>query len=274
VAGRNAGGTSAAAYSDGKHQKQDITMATHMADLILSNSNDTLFRGWGKAISDRFTAFGWVKTADTGQIDWTTVLAPTTTNQARGYEIWRMADTLQATAPVFLKIWYGSSAWIHTGPAIWIMLGTGSDGTGNLTGQVGTQIHQAFYAEASSTVGYRCIFSGDTSRFNMCLGINRDDNHYYLWLSIERSKDVSGADTAEGVIRMGQAFNGAHQQFLPMSGPIPPNESNLGCMGPQQGTGVTGSDVILYPIFPFNADMKNPVRGAAGYFNPDPAGWS
>lgn len=246
-------------------------MATHMADLILDSSTDANFREWGKAISDRFAAFGWVKSADTGQIDWSTVTTTTSSNSVRGYEIWRMADTFQATAPVFLKIEYstGGSSYPQE-PKIFVTLGTGSNGSGGLTGQVGTRVVQGFYGSPSATTRYRCVFSGDVNRFNMCLGVNTGSGYYHLWLNVERSKDASGADTAEGAIRMGSSYSGgAHQHFLPMSGTIPPNENTIGCMGPAAGTGVSGSDVILYPIFPFNADMKNPVRGAVGYFKAD-----
>ena len=244
-------------------------MAAVTMDLILSNAGDANFRAWGKAISDRFAAFGWAKTADTGQIDWATVLAPTSTNQIRGYEVWRMNDALQAQAPVFLKIEYGSSAAIMSGPSLWFTLGTGSNGTGGLTGQVGTRVVQYLYNEASTTTAYRCIFSGDAGRFNMCLGLTRDSSDHFLWINIERSKDAAGADTGEGVHRCGRAYNGQHSQFLPVSGPIPPNEGDIGCVGPGAGAGSTGADVMLYPVFPFNVKMLNPVRGAVGYVKSD-----
>lgn len=245
-------------------------MAAAMMDLVLSNTGDANFRTWGKAVSDRLAAFGWVKTADTGQIDWATVTTPSAYNTARGYEVWRMADALQAQAPVFMKLEYGSgSGGSPAALGIWITLGTATNGAGTLTGQVGTRVQFSFSNEPSSTVAYRCVFSGDPGRFGMCLGVNTENANVYLWVVVERSKDAAGADTAEGVYRCGASWAGWQSQFLPMTGIVPANENNLGCMGPGAGTGMSGSDVVLYPIYPFNIDMKPPIRGAAGYFKSD-----
>jgi hypothetical protein len=244
-------------------------MAAVMMDLILSNSSDASFRGWGKAIGDRLAAFGWARGADTGQIDWATVAAPTTTDQVRGYEMWRMNDALQGQAPVFLKLEYGSGSNNSHGPGLWLTVATGSNGAGTLTGQVGSRVQQTFWGQASATVPYRCVFSGDAGRFAMCLGINRDDVGTFIWLDVERSKDAAGADTAVGVYRCGRGYNIAHAQFLPMSGPIPPNENEIACVPPSTGAGMVGMDVVLYPVFPLNVRVLNPVRGVVGYLKTD-----
>jgi hypothetical protein len=52
------------------------------------------------------------------------------------YAVYRMADALQATAPIFMRITYGSGNF-GTGtpvPAFWVTLGTGSNGAGVITG--------------------------------------------------------------------------------------------------------------------------------------------
>src|SRR6186997_665737 len=100
-----------------------------------TNSSDANFRVWGAYISSKLLAGGMVQTADTGQINWTTVLTPTGINTYAGYEIWRFADALQASAPVYFKIEYGEGSNVD-GPAVRVKFGTGSDGAGNLTGNV------------------------------------------------------------------------------------------------------------------------------------------
>jgi hypothetical protein len=242
-------------------------MAAVTMDLVLSNSTDATFRGWGKAISDRLAAFGSVKTADTGQIDWTTVLTPNTSSQMRGYEVWRMADALQAQAPVFMKIEYGSGG-LTVAPGLAVTLATGSNGAGTLAGQVGARVALVTSTDMT-TAPWRCVFSGDPGRLGFCLAVNKDDPSNCTWLVVERTKDASGADTAEGVFRCGMATISPHQQLLPFTGIIPPQEMSIGCMGPGAGTGALGSEVVLYPINPFNIEMKNPIRGAAGYFKAD-----
>jgi hypothetical protein len=245
-------------------------MATAMIDLILSSSTDTLFRGWGKAVSDQIAAFGWVKTADTGQIDWTTITAPTTASQARGYEVWRMADALQAQAPFFIKMEYGSGGYDKNSAGLWITVGTGTNGAGTITGQVSPRAQFGSMYDMGTAVPYRCVFSGDPGRLAFCLGVNRDDGNLYLWAVVERSKDAAGADTTEGVVRLTRGvYGGVNSHFLPYTGPIPPNETSFPCLAPVASTGVVGSDVVLYPVYPFNGDMKNPVRGCMGYFKAD-----
>jgi hypothetical protein len=46
-----------------------------------------------------------------------------------GYEVWRFNDAQQATAPIFLKFEFGSNV-----PTVKITVGTGSNGSGTITG--------------------------------------------------------------------------------------------------------------------------------------------
>lgn len=105
--------------------------------LAPTNSTDALFRVWGSAVSTALAAVGLVKTTDTGQIDWTTVVKPTATSQSRGYEIWRFADALQATHPVFLRLDYGSGNYAINNPGLHVSIGTDTDGAGLLRSATG-----------------------------------------------------------------------------------------------------------------------------------------
>lgn len=94
------------------------------------------FQAWGSALSAAMQAVGLQQSADTGQINWTTVTIAVTANYVAGYEIYHFTDTLQSTSPVFIKIEYGTGSVSQTtnSPAIWVTVGTGSDGAGNITG--------------------------------------------------------------------------------------------------------------------------------------------
>lgn len=96
------------------------------------------FQAWGSAISAAIRACGFAATADTGQINWTTVASPTTNNAVAGYEIYAFNDTLQSTSPVYFKLSYGSGSYHASStngyPQLLITVGTGTDGAGNLTG--------------------------------------------------------------------------------------------------------------------------------------------
>lgn len=104
-------------------------MTTKTWDFTPDHQNDAGFRAWGKDLSDSIAQVGMVKTADTGQIDWTTVLRPAV-NTFAGYEIWRFVDS-----SVFIKLWYGSAGTASV-PMFSVQVGTGSNGSGTLTGVV------------------------------------------------------------------------------------------------------------------------------------------
>ena len=75
--------------------------------LVCDNGSNANFRAWGSAISAALAAMGWTQTADTGQVNWSTVTVPAA--GAYVYEIWQPADAFQ-TGPTqyFLKLEYGN----------------------------------------------------------------------------------------------------------------------------------------------------------------------
>jgi hypothetical protein len=107
-------------------------MTTHTTTTALRHDSDANFRLWGAEMKAALAAVGLVQTADTGQINWVTVARPATNTDA-GYEIWRFNDTAQSTLPIFMKIHYGTFSTAN-GPRIRVSFGSGSDGSGSLTG--------------------------------------------------------------------------------------------------------------------------------------------
>jgi hypothetical protein len=107
----------------------------------IAHANDANFRAWGSDLSAAFAEVGLVQTADTGQIDWATVTRPGISTAA-GYEIWRYTDST-----VFMKIEYGTGTGAVT-PGVWLTVGTGSNGSGTLTGTVSDR--RSIYNNASS----------------------------------------------------------------------------------------------------------------------------
>jgi hypothetical protein len=183
-----------------------------------TNSSDVLFRAWGKALSDAMTAVGFVKTADTGQIDWATVLAPTSVTY-QGYEIRQFTDALQSTNPVFVKIEYGSYS-LAADPCLKISIGVGSDGSGNLTGDYSSYMHMATHGSNTTTLS-PCIVSGDTNRIEVAMFI--DATVYNISFFIERVKDDSGNDSDDGIdliwqSNAAQGNAGMYQRFFPKKG--------------------------------------------------------
>lgn len=79
-------------------------------------------------------AAGLTQTADTGQVNWVTVTRPGVSTNG-GFEIWRFNDTAHATAPIFIRIDYGTGT-AATRPRLQLTVGTGSNGSGTITGSV------------------------------------------------------------------------------------------------------------------------------------------
>jgi hypothetical protein len=175
-------------------------MSTSTSTTLATNSSAANFRSWGKAIDDQFTALGWVRTSDTGQINWTTVAVPSGAGVFMGYSIFRMADTLQSTTPIFLKVEYGSSSAATATPAIRITVGQSTNGTGSITGNAIAPVAinaPGTYATADA-VSY---YSGSTGWFVMATWVSASvATNTGIFFSIERTKDTTGADNAEGVL--------------------------------------------------------------------------
>jgi hypothetical protein len=246
-------------------------MSTSTATLTPSNSSDAAFRAWGSAIGTALTAAGWVQTSDTGQINWTTVLAPVATQTVQGYELWRMNDTLQATTPIFLKLEFGSGT-VATNPSIWFQLASGSLGDGRLGGQPTTRFQLTATASTAST----SYFSGDTNRWSMAL--HTSSSALTHCLVIERTHDASGVDTAEGACLMARGLNGTvYQQYWHgLLGSAPAESSTLGALTPSTGTtGLSGTQLALYPLMFVKlggAFHSVPMRDVIMYFANDIAG--
>lgn len=173
-----------------------MTTATFLSKAQLTT--DAIFRTWGKGLSDAIQAVGLVKTADTGQIDWLTVLAPTTPDQICGYEIFRFNDALQATSPIFIKISYGSGAYgvsATTCPYIKTAVGKGSDGSGNLTNILHIERNTYTSGNSNSTNYNSYVSSGDGSMLAFTLWpMSSMDTHGYRFV-LERSRDAIGLPT-------------------------------------------------------------------------------
>lgn len=240
-----------------------------------TNSSDANFRTWGSYIAARLLAVGMVQTADTGQINWTTVTAPAAISTYQGYEIWRFADTLQATAPVYFKLEYGSGNVAAANPGMRITFGTGSDGAGNLTGTLSASVVGGVitaYATPGSLFG-----SGDTNRFVFATWNGASTG---TWLGFERTLDSSGNPTSEGVWVFSKPLvgsSGCSVTFWNRStgtvGPALGTGMSVAALFPDT-TGITGVQTIVAPVFPEKGVFGNPVLNLVGYLTGDIAAGS
>jgi len=155
--------------------------------------NDALFRLRASSLHAAFTGAGLTQTADTGQINFTTVTCPGTTNTDAGYAIYAFADAAQGTDPIYLKIVYGTGA--SGGSCQYkVQLGQGTNGAGTLTGTLSTQLvcanGSASNAEtvqhyACHTAGYFVMFGG--------LGNSSQGGRPMSFFMVARTRDDTGA---------------------------------------------------------------------------------
>lgn len=170
-------------------------MTTASWSTVVDQTSDAAFRTWGSELNTKFAAVGMVQTADTGQINWTTVTRAGT-NTAAGYEIWRLSGSA-----LFFKIEYGSGS-SNAVPSFWLTVGTGSNGTGTLTGQLSTRTqHGNTGTGISSTVtNYQSYLCATANYFGLSwkIGSVGTVGQARTFMLVAQTVDITGAATAVG----------------------------------------------------------------------------
>lgn len=176
-------------------------MSIRTTTTVFTNATDANFRAWGQWFRDCFSAAGWtleVETFGTGT-NWTDVTTPGAANQVRVTTVWKLADTLQATAPLYVKVEIGSGS-VTANPGYRLTLGTGRSGstiTGILLDTGATHI------TATATTQIMTHYSsGGTGRINIMMAASGASwaLGQMFALQIQRRKNGSGADVGTGFL--------------------------------------------------------------------------
>lgn len=174
-------------------------MTTANFTTVIDHTSTAGFRAWGSELSTQLAAVGLVQTADTGQINWATVTYTTSNGVAQGYEIWRFVDST-----LFLKIEYGTGPSGAGFPGLWITVGTGSNGTGTLTGasQISTRNRWDTASTPASTVAtYTSYISRTAGHLAIAWktgGSGAGGSNALGFLIIGKTVDGTGATTTTG----------------------------------------------------------------------------
>lgn len=155
-----------------------------------------------------------------------------------------MGDALQATAPKFLKLEYGTSTAL-TSPSLWVTTGTTHDGAGNLGGNGLGRYQLNVVSQAAS---YNCHYSGSSSRFCCMYAQSMTASASQFGFSIERSHDGAGADTAGGCLVLLYEINAAYSHYAPTTGLLPSEYAAWNACVPPAGTGALDADTYLFPV--------------------------
>lgn len=185
-------------------------MPTAYSPSLCVNSNTAAdFHAWAQWIEDALvTIGGWAVTADTGQTLPSALPVATQVGQHKGFRIYKMTDDLSATAPVFMRIDFGSGNWIPSvnGPpwpcALWLTIGTGSDGNGTITGTMLSDRYVPNYGASNAGVlGGDSYASVDNNRCCIALWVGAGAQYFApIAFSVERSRDATGAYTGDGLL--------------------------------------------------------------------------
>jgi hypothetical protein len=218
-------------------------------------SGDADFRTWVQGIHNALASFAdLTQTADTGQINPATVTRPGTINTTGGYEIWRFNDALQATVPVFFRLEYGTGGALDR-PGMWVTVGGSSNGTGTIGG-AGAKVQVA--AAASKLAGNTGPFAAscEPGRIDLGVGLDAASANFGMIVHIERSRDATGAATADGWVFAAGSAGGTVYTYSPLMGVLAAS-SNAKLLRGFAATYTPGWSAV-------GADVA--VEGIVGYF--------
>lgn len=177
-------------------------MTTQSWSTVIDHTGDAGFRAWVAEFIAKLIAAGLVQTADTGQINTATVTRPGTSTDG-GYAIFRMNDTQQGTAPVFLRFNFGTNTSANA-PRIQLQTGTSSNGSGTLGGTTTSALSICSTAVPISTVtafqSYACVNEGFVGLVFKAGGATASSGGLAVaGFVLNRSCDANGDPTADAL---------------------------------------------------------------------------
>ena len=159
------------------------------------------FKGWAEAFHNALIAVGLVQTSDTGQISFASITTLPGASVLVGYGIYRFNDTMQATAPLFVRVEYRTD--VNSRGRLDLIVGSATDGAGNLTA-FGSALSMVTPNTASTVLpSYVAAGSGYLTVAMWCGTVS---TLYGGFLTLERSRSAT-APTADGILI---SFKGAN----------------------------------------------------------------
>jgi hypothetical protein len=235
-------------------------MATRTAALAYSNSTDALFRLWINEVHNALIAFGWTQTADTGQINFSTVTRPTTTNSFVGYAVYAMGDSLQSTCAVYMRLDFGTTLAQADGPGLKVQICIGStNGAGTLIGNVATQQTLNPNLGASATVLWAMRTAGSSSSFRFKWGSDGSTSTGFIF-AVERDQDANGADASTGVNFLTNWQTTWNSQFLELAGGTGAVEARWLAAVSSGASQAAGGFVGVGPVRCQLGALRNPMK--------------
>lgn len=178
-------------------------MSTSVFSTVLDHSSNAGFQAWATELIVQLLAINTgqlTQTADTGQLANPVVAARPGTNTAAGYWILKWDDG--SSTPLYFKIEVGTAAASASAPQIWLTVGTGSNGSGTLTGNVTSRVATCQNIAPASTVtnytSYLCCATGGFSL--IWKSLSNTTNRSMAFFSTVRSINDSGVVNNDGYV--------------------------------------------------------------------------
>lgn len=150
----------------------------------------------GKNFSDLLTSIGLPKTADSGQIDWFSVSRPASQTTVVGYEIREIPTTV---GTLRMKIEYGSGSSTPQNYGWTLTFGTGSNGSGAITGAFTTSQFCSPNGYAWGNPLSPCYGSSWDGGFALVMWPSGTESYRYV-LFFDQSCDDNGDLTDDGYL--------------------------------------------------------------------------
>lgn len=238
-------------------------MSAVQASLKYDNSTDARFKNWGNGISSKLTTGGfWTKASDSGQVDWTSNPAHPVAGDRVYYEVWKSADALSSTCPIYMKIIYGGSGTSNA-PVVKLQFSTGSDGAGGLTGNQTTaaDLYNPTASLSEVDVTHECDFAGGVGYFTCLLWRDAVSGNVPQGFVIERAIDSSGGyrDAYFTVVMLGTGVSNAGLVVFKPAGGTSKADQYATTIYFTGSTGAYGSNTAVFPIFPMVGLPDNPL---------------
>jgi len=227
---------------------------SYVSQQFLSIDCSTLatFKAWGSAASAALGLSGWTQTADTGQVDWTTIAALPALGSTV-YEIWQpVSDPLQTgSTAYYLKVFYGRSG--SGSPLYSQQVGFATNGAGSFVGNTAAPAGQGSFSNATGI--FECNFCGDIDRFVVSMW--RKGSYPWCWC-VERTKNTDGTNSTDGVFVLG---NISENTLVFSSASASGTQHGIISPTPSGGTSLRefNNNIPLCPILPMYGVIGNPI---------------
>lgn len=173
-------------------------MTTATASILANASTEAALRTLGQAVSDLMTAAGLTKTSDTGQISWAGVTKASGAGTLYGYEIRTVPTTI---GTLLARFEYYSASTSGSGLSLKFQVGTGSNGSGTLTGTFGAALSTVVTTNAmNDTSSMPCFAATWDGGFAVSLWPGHGTRGYRQLLIMDRTCDENGTMDSAGLI--------------------------------------------------------------------------